>query len=100
MPSQARAHRPSPGPPAVLRALSATVTRGALDGNTERTWVLVTINEAIKSLMKTYAQYPSRKRQRESGPITLGQHERFRDIREQLQKEASPFRCRPGTKPR
>ena len=39
--------------------------------------------------MKTYVQYPPRKQQSESysGPITLGQYERFQYIREQLQKE-------------
>ena len=30
---------------------------------TERTWTLVTINEAIKDLMKTYVQHPPRKLQ-------------------------------------
>jgi arylsulfatase len=40
---------------------------------TEHTWVLVTINAAIKTLMKTYMQYLTRKLQSEdyAGPITL-----------------------------
>jgi len=56
---------------------------------TERTWVMITISDAIKTLMKTYVQYPPRKQQSESysGPITLGHYERFQHIREQLQKE-------------
>src|SRR5262245_17303974 len=56
---------------------------------TERTWVMITISDAIKTLMKTYVQYPPRKQQSEgySGPITLSQYERFQYIREQLQKD-------------
>jgi hypothetical protein len=40
---------------------------------TERTWTLVTISEAIKTLMKTYVRHPPRKLQSEgyTGPITL-----------------------------
>ena len=42
-------------------------------------WAMVTINEAIKKLMKTYVQYPPRKMQGEgcTGPITLSNYERF-----------------------
>jgi arylsulfatase len=56
---------------------------------TERTWTMVTISAAIKDLMKTYVQYRPRKQQSESysGPITLGQYERFKSIREMLEKE-------------
>lgn len=56
---------------------------------TERTWTIVTISQAIKDLMKTYAQYPPRKIQSESysGPITITQYEHFQSIREQLKKE-------------
>ena len=56
---------------------------------TERTWTLVTISEAIKTLMATYVTHPPRKLQSESytGPITLSNYERFQWIREQLQKE-------------
>jgi arylsulfatase len=32
---------------------------------TERTWTLVTISEAIKTLMKTYVTHPPRKLQSE-----------------------------------
>ena len=60
-----------------------------MNNYTERTWTLVTISEAIKVLMKTYAQYPPRKLQSESysGPVTLSNYERFQWIREQLGKE-------------
>jgi arylsulfatase len=56
---------------------------------TERTWTLVTINEAVKTLMKTYVQYPPRKLQSEvyTGPITLTQYQRLQWVREQLEKE-------------
>ena len=60
-----------------------------MNNYTEHTWTLVTFNEAITKLMKTYVEYPPRKPQSEaySGPITLSQYQRFSNIREQLQKE-------------
>jgi arylsulfatase A-like enzyme len=60
-----------------------------MNNYTERTWVMVTMGDAIKNLMKTYVQYPPRKLQSESysGPITLSGYERFQYIRETLQKE-------------
>ena len=59
-----------------------------MNNYTERTWVMVTISDAIKELMKTYVQYPPRKLQSESyaGPITLTQYERFQHIRDQLKQ--------------
>jgi hypothetical protein len=56
---------------------------------TERTWVMVTIGDAIKGLMKTYVQYPPRKLRSEfyGGPITLTDYERFQHIRAGLQKQ-------------
>lgn len=56
---------------------------------TERTWTLVSINESIKELMKTYVDYPPRKLQSEiyTGPITLPQYQRFQHVRESLKKE-------------
>ena len=56
---------------------------------TERTWTMVTIEGAIKGLMKTYVKYPPRKLQSESysGPITLTDYERLQSVREMLQKE-------------
>jgi arylsulfatase A-like enzyme len=60
-----------------------------MNNYTEHTWVLVTISDAIKNLMKTYVQYPPRKIQSETytGPITLSQYEHFQFIRDQLAKE-------------
>jgi arylsulfatase A-like enzyme len=56
---------------------------------TERTWTLVTINEAVKDLMKTYVKYPPRKLQSEvyTGPITISQYQRFEWIRKRLAEE-------------
>ena len=60
-----------------------------MNNYTERTWVLVTIGDAVRTLMKTYLQYPPRKAQSEaySGPITLSQYERFQHVRELLKQE-------------
>jgi arylsulfatase len=60
-----------------------------MNNYTEHTWTLVTINNAIKELMKTYVKYPPRPLQSEgySGPITLTQYQRFQNLREQLGKE-------------
>ena len=59
-----------------------------MNNYTERTWTLVTINEAITNLMKTYLKYPPRKLQSEaySGPITISQYERFAHVRESRKK--------------
>ena len=56
---------------------------------TERTWTLVTFNQAITELMKTYVQYPPRKLQSEvyTGPLTLTRYQRFKYVRDALQKE-------------
>ena len=56
---------------------------------TERTWVMVTISDAINKLMATYVKYPPRKLQSESysGPITLTNYQRFQYLREQLAKD-------------
>ncbi|HEY4212514.1 MAG TPA: arylsulfatase [Steroidobacteraceae bacterium] len=60
-----------------------------MNNYTEHTWTLVSINEAISTLMKSYAKYPPRKIQSEtySGPITLTQYERFEHLREQVAKQ-------------
>jgi hypothetical protein len=60
-----------------------------MNNYTEHTWILVTINDAMNNLMKTYVQYPPRTQQSEtySGPITLHQYERFQNIREELSKQ-------------
>jgi arylsulfatase A-like enzyme len=56
---------------------------------TERTWTLVTIEMAIKELMKTYVEYPPRKLQSMGydGPIELSKYQKFEWIREQLKKD-------------
>lgn len=56
---------------------------------TERTWTLVTINEAVKKLVKTYVDYPPRPLQSETytGPITLSQYFRVKQVRDRLKKE-------------
>ncbi|MBV9906600.1 MAG: sulfatase-like hydrolase/transferase, partial [Hyphomicrobiales bacterium] len=55
---------------------------------TEHTWTLLTFNEEIKKLMKTYLDHPPRKLQSEaySGPITLTQFERFQWARDKLKE--------------
>ena len=56
---------------------------------TEHTWTLVTFNEAISDLMKTYVKYPPRKLQSEvyTGPLTPTRYQRFKWVREQLEKD-------------
>jgi arylsulfatase len=60
-----------------------------MNNYTERTWTLVTINQEVSKLVKTYLQYPPRKLQSEvyTGPITLTQFQRLQSVRERLQKE-------------
>jgi arylsulfatase A-like enzyme len=60
-----------------------------MNNYTERTWTLVTISGAIKDLMKTYIQYPPRKLQSMTytGPITISNYQKFKWVREQLEKE-------------
>lgn len=56
---------------------------------TERTWVMITISDSIRKLMKTYVEYPPRKLQSMTytGPLTLSDYERFQNIRDLLKKE-------------
>lgn len=56
---------------------------------TEHTWTMVTFNQAITDLMKTYIKYPPRKLQSESysGPITLSRYQKFKWVREELEKD-------------
>jgi arylsulfatase A-like enzyme len=60
-----------------------------MNNYTEHTWVMITVSDAIKDLMKTYLKYPPRKQQSESyaGPVTLQQYERLASVREQLEKQ-------------
>jgi hypothetical protein len=56
---------------------------------TEHTWVMVSIGDSIKNLMKTYVQYPPRPMQSlgYTGPVTLSGYQRFKYVRDQLEKE-------------
>jgi len=56
---------------------------------TESTWAVVPANEAISTLMKTYIKYPPRKLQSEtySGPITISRYQRFKFVRDELEKQ-------------
>ncbi len=60
-----------------------------MNNYTEHTWTLVTINQAIKELMQTYLEHPPRQLQSETytGPVTISQYQRFKNLREQLAKE-------------
>ncbi len=60
-----------------------------MNNYTEHTWALVTMNEAVKNLMKTYVKYPPRKLQSEvyTGPITISQYQRFEWVRKQLEEK-------------
>jgi len=60
-----------------------------MNNYTEHTWTLVTFNQAVQDLMKTYIKYPPRKLQSEvyTGPITISKYQRFKWIREQMEKE-------------
>jgi arylsulfatase len=60
-----------------------------MNNYTERTWTLVTINEEVRKLMKTYIDNPPRKLQSEvyTGPITISNYQKFKWVREQLGKE-------------
>ncbi len=56
---------------------------------TEHTWTLVTFNQEIEQLVKSYVKYPPRKLQTEvyTGPITLSQYQKFEHIKDMLEKE-------------
>jgi arylsulfatase A-like enzyme len=56
---------------------------------TEHTWTMISLAGAIKNLMKTYVQYPPRPAQSlaYTGPITLSAYQRFKYVRDALEKE-------------
>ncbi|MDD2738594.1 MAG: sulfatase-like hydrolase/transferase, partial [Methylomonas lenta] len=60
-----------------------------MNSYTEHTWTLVPISEATNTLMQTYVKYPPRKLQSMSydGPIELSKYQKFKWLREQLEKE-------------
>ena len=71
-----------------------------MNNYTEHTWVLVTINTAVKGLMQTYVKYPPRKPQSETytGPITLSQvPSDSSSCVTHWRKTDSASRCRRGT---
>lgn len=57
----------------------------------ERTWTLVTITEAIKTLMDTYIKYPPRPLQSlgYTGPMRLSDYEKFKALQLQLEKQGT-----------
>jgi arylsulfatase A-like enzyme len=56
---------------------------------TESTWTLAIANELVKKKMESYVKYPPRKLQSKvyTGPITLTQYQRFKYIRDSLEKD-------------
>jgi len=56
---------------------------------TEHTWTMVSISDAIETLMKTYVKYPPRKLQSESysGPIEISKYQQFEWVRKQLEEQ-------------
>jgi hypothetical protein len=60
-----------------------------MNNYTEHTWALVAINKVTRDLMQTYVKYPPRKLQSEgyAGPLTLTQYERFKFMRDELEKD-------------
>lgn len=60
-----------------------------MNNYTERTWTLVTINEAVREKMQTYVKNPPRKLQSEvyTGPITLTQYQRLKYVRDMLEED-------------
>ena len=60
-----------------------------MNNYTERTWTMITIEQAISELMATYVKYPPRKMQSASydGPIEISKYEKFQWLRDQLSKE-------------
>ncbi|MDB5650132.1 MAG: Sulfatase [Hyphomicrobiales bacterium] len=64
-----------------------------MNNYTERTWIMVTMTDEMKKLMRTYVDYPPRKLQSESysGPVTLTNYERFQWVRDSLAKDGIPL---------
>jgi arylsulfatase len=56
---------------------------------TEKTWFLPTVQDVTRDFMKTYVKYPPRKQQSETytGPITLPEYERYKSVRDALEKQ-------------
>ncbi len=65
-----------------------------MNNYTERTWTMVTIEQAIKKLMKTYVKYPPRKLQSMGydGPIEISKYQKFQwRAREAAEGRHQPF---------
>jgi hypothetical protein len=62
-----------------------------MNNYTERTWTLVTITEAIQTLMKTYIKYPPRPLQSlgHTGPMRISDYEKFKALQLQLEKQGT-----------
>ncbi len=60
-----------------------------MNGFAESTWVSAWMQPAFSALIKSYLDFPPRKKQGETygGPITLTMYERFAHVREMLAKE-------------
>jgi arylsulfatase A-like enzyme len=60
-----------------------------MNNYTEHTWTLVTFNQAISDLMKSYVKYPPRKLQSEvyTGPIEITKYQQFEWLRQSLSKD-------------
>ena len=56
---------------------------------TEKTWFLPTVQDLTREFMKTYVKDPPRKQQSDgyTGPITLPDYERFKVVRDALEKQ-------------
>ena len=56
---------------------------------TERTWMAVPMQEELKKVMASFVKYPPRKLQSlgYTGPITISTYQRFKWLRDQLEKE-------------
>jgi arylsulfatase len=56
---------------------------------TENTWLAAIMGPAVKTLMKTYVEYPPRKVQSDaySGPLLISDYEKFEYLRNSLAKD-------------
>jgi hypothetical protein len=58
-----------------------------MNNYTERTWTLVTIDDAVREQMRTYVKYPPRKLQSDmyTGPMTISQYPHLKHVRDMLE---------------
>jgi hypothetical protein len=63
-----------------------------MNNDTERTWTMVTFEEAMKGIMASYIKYPPRKLQSENIPyITLPQYQLLMNFKDQLGNQGFKF---------